>query len=93
MDCGLEVINGFRQPALELPSNAHAQQAVIEIGVDLQCFFEMRRGLIGLAAAPQRQGQIVFYVEIRWSNRERVLKQSEAVAPALNLRVCESGKD
>ena len=53
----------------------------------------MRGGLIVSAATAQSQAQIVFYVEIRWSNCERVVKQSEAVAPALNLCVCESGKD
>ena len=59
----------------------------------LQCFLKMRRGLIVSAAAAQGQAQIVFYLQIRWSDCERVLKQSEAVTPAMNLCVRENGKD
>ena len=53
----------------------------------------MRRGLIVSVTHAQGHAEIVFYSEIRWSDRERVLKQSEAVAPALNLRVRERGKN
>ena len=47
----------------------------------------MRRGLIVSAANAHGYAQIVFYAKIRWSDCQRVLKQSEAVTPALNLRV------
>ena len=67
--------------------NAHGRQAIVEIGVDLQRLLKMRRSLIVSIARAQGHAQIVFYVKIRWSDCERVLKQSEAVTPALNLRV------
>ena len=70
-----------------------ATKAVVEIGVDLQRLLKMRRGLIVSAAHAQGHAQIVFYAEIRWSDCERVLKQSEAVTPALNLRVRKRSKN
>src|SRR6266513_1358467 len=85
MDCSLEILDGFRQPALELTSNAQAHQGVVEIGVHLQRLFKMHRGLIVSTAIAHGQAQIVFYEEIRWSDCERVLKQSETVTPALAM--------
>src|SRR5215472_13419990 len=73
--------------------NAHGHQTVVEVWVDLQCFLKMRRSLIVSVACAQGHAQIVFYAEIRWSNCERVLKQSEAVTPALNLGVRKHGKN
>src|SRR6266403_5338838 len=93
MDCSSEILDGFRQPALVRTSNAHDHQAIVEIGVDLQRLLKMRRGLIVSAAHGQGHAQIVFYAEIGWSDCERVLKQSEAVMPALNLSVREGSKN
>ena len=53
----------------------------------------MRGGLVVFAASAHRQGQTVFYPEIGRSDCERVLKQSEAIMPALYLRVRESSKN
>ena len=53
----------------------------------------MRRGLIVFAAPAQSDAQTVFYVEIRRGDCERVLKQSEAVTPAMNLRVRKGSKN
>src|SRR4029077_19743464 len=92
-DCSLEMLDGFRQSALDRTSNAHGYHAVIEIRVDLQRLLKMRRGLIVSAATAHGQAQIVFYVEIRWSNYERVVIQSEAVTPEMNLRVRKSSKN
>src|SRR2546428_11799606 len=91
-DCGLEVLDGFRDLALVRTSNAHGHQAVVEIRIDLQCLRKMCRGLIVSAANAHGHAQIVFYAKIRWSDCQRVLKQSEAVTPALNLSVRESSK-
>src|SRR6202040_3368959 len=74
-------------------SNAHAHQAIVKTGIDLQRLLKMRRSLIISVAHAQCHAQIVFYAEIRWSDCERVLKQSEAVTPALNLRVGKSSKN
>ena len=93
MDCSLEILDGFRQPALVRTGNAHRHQAIVEIGVDLQRLRKMRSGLIVSVARAQGHAQIVFYAEIRWSDCERMLKQSEAVTPALNLRVSKHGKN
>ena len=89
----LGILDGFRQPALVRTGNAHSHQAVVEIGVDLQRLLKMRRGLIVSVARAKRHAQVVFYAEIRGSDRERVFKQSEAVTPALNLRVSKSSKN
>ena len=86
----MEIFDRFWHPALERTSNAHVQQAVVVVRVDLQSLLKMRHGLIVSAATAHGQAQIVFYIEIRWSDCECVLKQSEAVTPALNLRVCKS---
>src|SRR5262249_35407432 len=83
----------FRHPALVRTSNTHAHQAVVEIGVDLQCLFKMHRGVIESVNSAKSDPQIVFYADIRWSDRERVLKQSEAVTPALNLRIRKSSEN
>src|SRR6266481_2146177 len=93
MDCSLEIPDGFRQPALELTSSAQRHQGIVEGRVHLQRPFKMHRGLIVSTAIPHCQAQIVFYEEIRWSDCERVLKQSETVTPALNLRVREGSKN
>ena len=53
----------------------------------------MRRGLIVSVALGEGHAQIVFYEETGWSDCERVLKQSEAVTPAMNLSVRESSKN
>ena len=54
---------------------------------------EMRRGFIEPAAPVQGKPQNVFYGGVRRGDCERVLKQSEAVTPPMNLRVGKSSKN
>ena len=97
-ECRLTILNSFWQPVLVKTANAHVQQRVVQqrfvvSGHDLEGLLKMRRGFIVQATPAQGRTQIIFYYQIRWSDRERVLKQGEAVSPAMNLRVSESSKN
>ena len=53
----------------------------------------MRHGFIELAVLVHGQPQTVFYDDTRRGDCERVVKQSEAVTPAMNLRVGKSSEN
>src|SRR5215216_4060996 len=53
----------------------------------------MGGGLIVSALLTKDVSKIILYGKVRRSHRERVLKQSGAVAPAMNLRVGKSSKN
>src|SRR5437762_11600052 len=73
--------------------NAYVQEQHVVIRSDLEGLLKMRRGFIVSVALGEGQAQIVFYAEIGWGDCERVLIQSEAVMPTMNLRVREGSKD
>ena len=53
----------------------------------------MRRGFIEPAAPAHGVPQTVFYGDITRCHCERVLKQSEAVTPPMNLRIGKSSEN
>ena len=61
-------------------------------GNDFQGLLKMRPGFVVQTTPAQRGTQIIFYNEIRWSDRECVLEQREAVNPAANLRIRNDSK-
>src|SRR5207245_7041262 len=96
-ECRLTILNSFWQPVLVKTGNAHVQQRVVQqrvvvSGNDLQGLLKMRPGFVVQTTPAQGRTQIVFYNEIRWSDRERVLKQGEAVTPAMNLSIRKDSK-
>src|SRR5207244_10111315 len=83
----------FRHPALVKTGNAHGQQCRVVIGSHFEGLLKMRHGFFELPALVHSQPQTVFYDDTRRGDCERVLKQSEAVIPPMNLRVRESSKN
>ena len=92
-DCRLGIFDSFWHPPLVKTANAHVQQRHVVIGCELECLLKMRRGFIEPAAPLQGIPQRAFYGGVRRGDCERVLKQSEAVTPPMNLRVGKSSKN
>ncbi len=60
---------------------------IVVIGSDLEGLLKMRRGFIVVDRSFAKPPPDGFYGEVRRGDCERVLKQSEAITPAMNLRV------